>query len=374
MLGIMVPYLPLYLRHLGYGAVEIGTATAVLVATKIVAPNVWGWLADRAGRRMPIIRWGCLLAVLGFAGIYLQQSYAVLLASIIGFSFFWNAVLAQFEAVTMSYLSDQPARYSRVRLWGSLGFIAAVSCCGVLFQQFSMALFPPVVLVCLLLIFLVSWMIQDPPGAVVATGGQANFWRSLRNPQVLAFFVAVFCMVLSHGPYYSFFSLLMEEQQHSRSVIGLMWSVGVAAEVALFWFMARWLPARGARWWLMVSLAATGGRWLMLALFPEYSWLMWGNQLLHALSFAAFHAAAIEVVRRWYPHCAGTAQAFYSAVGYGAGNALGSYAAGHLWDVSHALPFLLAALACVLACVLLWRMLPEASLQRPLALPDGGRG
>lgn len=375
LLGIMVPYLPLYLQHLGYGAVEIGTATAVLVATKIIAPNVWGWLADRAGTRMPIIRLGCLLAIVGFCCIYFQSNYTFLLLAIIGYSFFWNAVLAQFEAVTMDYLGEaKAARYSRIRLWGSLGFIVAVACCGWLFQRYSMSLFPPVVMVCLGFIFLVSFIIQDPPAqpkSLQTAGG--NFWITLKNPLVLAFFFAVFCMVMSHGPYYSFFSVLMEEHHHSRSTIGLMWSAGVAAEVCLFWFMAKWLPAKGAKWWLVLCLLATTLRWCLVAAFPQYEWLMWASQLLHALSFAAFHAAAIDVVRRWYPHAAGTAQAFYSAVGYGAGNAIGSWVSGHLWDISHSLPFYLAAGCCFVAAVVLMCGVSRAQLEGSLPVNTSAR-
>ncbi|HAO26324.1 MAG TPA: MFS transporter, partial [Methylophaga sp.] len=44
-LGILVPYWGLYLQWEGFSARQIGELTAILLATRIIAPNVWGWIA-----------------------------------------------------------------------------------------------------------------------------------------------------------------------------------------------------------------------------------------------------------------------------------------------------------------------------------------
>ena len=361
-LGTMVPYLPLYLQSLGLDAWHIGLLTSVMVGTKIIAPNIWGWLADHTGRRMAIIRLGCLMAVLCFALIFWWNGNIYLLALIIFlYSFFWNAVLAQFEAVTLVYLGTQPERYSRIRLWGSVGFIAAVSLFGWLFDYVALSVFPMLVAAGLLTIFLSSWIVSDPaPVPHHAVSEVADrFLQRLRQPQTAIFFIVCCLMVLSHGPYYTFFSLLMTQYDYSHTAIGLLWSLGVVAEVVLFWFMHRLLPDWGLRSMLLVSLVATTGRWLMLAWFPQFLSVMLFAQCLHAFSFAGFHAAAIETVRRLFSvKQSGKAQAFYSAVGYGAGNALGALAGGALWQVSSSLPFVCSAIVCALAVFLVWRYLP----------------
>jgi PPP family 3-phenylpropionic acid transporter len=361
-LGTMVPYLPLYLKSLGLDAWHIGVLTSVMIGTKIIAPNIWGWLADHTGRRMAIIRFGCLMAVLCFSLIFWWGNSIPLLALIIFlYSFFWNAVLAQFEAVTLVYLGTQPERYSRVRLWGSVGFIVAVSLFGWMFDYVPLSVFPILVAVGLLTIFLSSWMVVDPAPVThhVSLNTGESFLQRLRQPEIAIFFVVCFLMVLSHGPYYTFFSLLMEHHDYSHTAIGLLWSLGVVAEVVLFWFMHRLLPNWGLRSMLLVSLAATTFRWLLLAWFPQFLSVMLFAQCLHAFSFAGFHAAAIETVRRLFSvQQSGKAQAFYSAVGYGAGNALGALGSGALWQISSSLPFVCSALVCALAVVLVWRQLP----------------
>lgn len=361
-LGTMVPYFPLYLKSLGMDAWHIGLLTSVLIGTKIVAPNLWGWLADHTHKRMLIIRLGCVLAPVCFTLIFWRQDFVALLSVIFLYSFFWNAVLAQFEAVTLFYLGKQPEQYSRIRLWGSIGFIVSVTGLGWLFDHATLDWFPALILLGSLAIIASSWRVPEPdPVASFAqkTAGEP-FLQRIRQPHIAVFFVVCFLMVLSHGPYYTFFSLLMEQHRHSRTTIGLLWSLGVLAEVVMFWFMHRLLPRFGLRSLLLVSLLFTALRWVLLALFPQQLVLMLCGQCLHAFSFAAFHSAAIDVVRRWFTlQQSGKAQALYSAVSFGAGNALGALMSGALWEFNPALPFLFAAAMCLLAAALVWHYLQE---------------
>ena len=361
-LGTIVPYFPLYLQHKGLDPWHIGLLTAVLIATKIVAPNLWGWLADLSQRRMAVIRLGCLLAPLCFTGLFQPLDFSLLLAVVFAYSFFWNAVLAQFEAVTLQYLGRQPEQYSRIRLWGSIGFIVAVTSCGWIFDHYDVGLFAPLVMLGFLAIFVSSWLVDEPPPQASPEAGEGSspFLARLRERPVQMFLLVCFLMVLSHGPYYTFFTLLMEQQGYRRATTGLLWSLGVAAEVVLFWFMHRLLPRFGLRSLLLVSLVLTSLRWLLLALLPDWLGVMLFSQCLHAFSFAAFHSAAIETVRRWFTvQQSGKAQALYSAVSFGAGNALGALASGAMWSASPALPFLFSSAACVLAAWLVWRFYPQ---------------
>ncbi|MFW6350110.1 MAG: MFS transporter, partial [Thiohalospira sp.] len=141
-LGTLVPYWPVYLDHLAFSSAEIGGLMALVMATKIVAPNFWGWLADRSGRRMPWVRGGSLLGLLAFAFVALAGGFWSLAAVMLAFSFFWNAVLAQFEANTFNHLQGNEARYSHIRLWGSVGFILTAVGLGPLLDLHGAALVP----------------------------------------------------------------------------------------------------------------------------------------------------------------------------------------------------------------------------------------
>lgn len=87
-LGVLLPYWGPYLAWLGFGPARIGELMAIPQATKLVAPALWGWLADRTGRRMRVIRWACLAAALAFAGVYpANDSYLGLALVTVLFSF-----------------------------------------------------------------------------------------------------------------------------------------------------------------------------------------------------------------------------------------------------------------------------------------------
>ena len=142
-LGVLLPYWGLYLLALGFDPARIGELMAIPQATKLVAPTLWGWLADRSGQRLRIVRGACLAAVVLFAGVYaVGGSYAGLMLVMLGFSFFWNAALPQFEVITLNHLGAEIHRYSRVRLWGSVGFIVAAVGVGFLVERWGVGLVP----------------------------------------------------------------------------------------------------------------------------------------------------------------------------------------------------------------------------------------
>ena len=112
------------------------------MGTKIIAPNLWGWIGDYTGKNLRIIRVASFFAALLFAGFIFTQHYLGFATITIAFSFFWNAVLPQFEAVTLFHLKNEPHRYSLIRLWGSIGFIGAVLGIGSYWMASQLQYFP----------------------------------------------------------------------------------------------------------------------------------------------------------------------------------------------------------------------------------------
>ncbi|MDY0007581.1 MAG: MFS transporter [Spongiibacteraceae bacterium] len=350
--GAWMPFWPLYLGDLGFGATAIGYLTGAVMATKIVAPNLWGWLADRSGHRMAIIRSGSLLALLIFLMVFVDQSFWWLMAVVTGFSFFWNAVLAQFEVVTLSHLHGQYPRYSRVRLWGSVGFIAVVVGLGWLFDQVSVRLLPWVMAALLAGIWLSTLTVDERSGFAARSAPRRAVVQILREPGVVAFFWVCCLLQISHGPYYTFFSVWLEMHDYSRTATGLLWSLGVFAEIAVFMAMHRLMQRASLRAIVLASLALSALRWLLIAWFVDLLWVLLIAQTLHAASFGAFHAFAVEFVRRRFYGREGQGMALYSGLSFGAGGALGAVGSGWLWDAAPRFSFELASLAALLALVI----------------------
>ena len=361
LLGATAPYLALYFHHLGFSSARIGELVAIPMLMRCVAPNLWGWLGDYTGRRLLIVRLGALCTLLSFSLILVSKSYAWLALVMALHAFFWHAVLPQFEVITFAHLRQQPERYSQIRLWGSIGFILAVVILGRLFEWLDLDIYPAAVLVIMAGIVLCSLWV---PGAQPSSQGRnalvGGFIQQLRSPGVLAFYACVALMQMSHGPYYTFLTLHLEDLGYSRGVIGLLWALGVVAEVLMFLAMRRILLTFSVRRVLMVSFVLAALRWLMLGSFAEYLWVLLLAQLLHAATFGSFHACAMAFVQRSFgPSQQGQGQALYATLA-GIGGAIGALYAGYSWNtLGPTITFSMASAAALAAAVIIATRLQE---------------
>ncbi|MFY0675945.1 MAG: MFS transporter [Neptuniibacter sp.] len=336
LLGALVPYWSLYLKSYQFDAVTIGSLMAVLQLSRIVAPNLWGWLADRNGKRIEIVRLGALMTCIMFLGIFWQETAVGIGLVMLAFSFFWNAVLPQFEVITLKQLGERQERYSRIRLWGSIGFIVTVAGVGALLDFISIRWLPFLMLLLMVCIWVSTLLVNTKTEFVTAQKEDSvtdGFLSLLLRPQVLVFFVICFLVQFGHGAYYTFYSVLMEEVGYSRTEIGLLWSIGVIAEVILFvymhWMIKRW----GLRSIMILSLALCVLRWLIIGGVPDNLALMLFAQILHAATFGALHAVGIALVHHYFSDSTcGQGQALFSSVGFGVGGALGAFVSGLMWD------------------------------------------
>jgi len=350
--GVISPYWGIYLEALGYAPAQIGLLSAIPMLTKLAAPNIWGALADVSGRRLQIIRLGAAGACVCFAGIFLRQDYLWLIIVSLSFSFFWNAILAQFEVVTLGYLKESPHRYSRIRLWGSVGFIATVVALGYLFELVDIRFLPVVIFFFLSGIFFSVMTLPSENRARNKNTGNA-FISLLRQPRVWRFFLVLALLQLSHGVYYTFYSIYLESFGYSRGFIGVLWAIGVIAEIVVFLRMPELLHRFSLLGLLQLSLVLTALRWFVIGWFPTIVLLIVGIQLIHAFSFGVSHAVAIEFVRREFGERGqGQGQAFYSALCFGGGNAAGAYISGILWEVEPLWAFGFSVIAILIALLI----------------------
>lgn len=355
-LGALVPYWSLYLKSLDFSVTEIGQLIAILMATKIIAPNVWGWIADHTGQRMAIVRVASLLSALCFAGVLIDSSYWWLVLVITLFSFFWNASLPQFEATTMNFLGSETGRYSGIRLWGSVGFIITVAGLGPVLDVYGPGLLPVTVLILFAAIWLSSLSVPESEAGHLPLD-QEPLRKVLGRPIVMALLGVCFLMQASHGPYYAFFTIYLEDFGYSRSQIGQLWALGVLAEIGVFLLMPRLLPRFGARRLMLAAVGLTSLRWLLIAQFADSSPVIIFAQTLHGASFGLYHAVAIYLIHSLFTGThQGRGQALYSSISFGAGGAAGSLVSGYLWTgVNPEAMYLFAAVASLCALWVTWR-------------------
>lgn len=359
-LGALAPYWGLYLKSLGFTAAAIGGMMAIIMATKIVSPNIWGWVADHTGKRMAIVRLGGLLSAIAFAGVFVSQDYWWLVGVMLVFSFFWNATLPQFEATTFSHLGEQTHRYSSVRLWGSIGFMVAVWLIGQQLDGSKISYLPMILMGLFITIWASSLIVpEEAAGHLHLTGEPLRV--VLKRPEVVGLLVICFLMQLGHGPYYTFYSIYMQDHGYSLSLIGFLWALGVFAEVLIFMRMHKLVPKFGLKRLLLVSLLVAASRWVIVALFPTSMPLMVLAQIFHAASFGLYHAVAIQLIHQYFVgKNQGKGQALYSSVSFGAGGAIGSLYAGYTWEsLGTTATFMIAAMVSLVAAYVAYKKIPH---------------
>ena len=355
-IGALIPYWGLYLNDLGFGAQQIGLLMAILMASKIVSPFLWGTIADYSARPLAVIRLTAVVTLLAFSLIFYADGFWFLAAVMLLFGLFWNGTLPQFEAMTMNHLGDDTHRYSQIRLWGSVGFIIAATLLGWALDFFSTTAIPVTALALFFFIAIISFFV---PAAQVSKSEQqqsSSLLQLLKRPEILALFAICFLMQASHGPYYSFFSLYLEQHDYSRAVTGALWSLGVVAEIVVFLFMARLVQRYSLIGLLLAALVITTARWLLVAVFVDEPALLIIAQLGHAASFGLYHAVVIQLIHRAFTGKNQVrGQALYSSVSFGAGGALGSGVAGIIWEQSGAqwVYWFAAAMSFIAACICL---------------------
>lgn len=335
-LGALVPFWGPYLLERGFEPVAIGVLMAILMGTKIVAPNLFGAVADRRGERMPIVRLGALLALLSFTAVFWADGFWLMAAAMAVWSFFWNGPLPLMEAVTFNHLGARVSRYAHVRVWGSVGFILVVLVVGWWQQHAGSGVVPIAVLALFGGILVSVHFVPDRPHGHPEVV-QVSLRQLLRRPEVLLFLTACLLMQASHGAYYAFYSIYLEAEGYGGSAVGALWALGVTIEVLVFLRM-HWLLERvGARMLILGSLALAVLRWLLVGFFVDVVAIQIAAQTLHAATFGVFHASAIHLAHRYFPGTTqGRGQALYNSVSFGVGGALGSLTSGLMWSAAGA--------------------------------------
>ena len=355
-LGAFAPFFALYLKSEGMSAVEIGVLMASPQFTRIVAPHLWGWLADRGGHRLRIVRLSGLAGTLVFAAVFWSHSFAALFAVLLGMTFFWSAALPLIEATTLSHLGEELGRYGRIRVWGSVGFILAVVGVGYLLDRLPPSALLWVILTLMAGMLLQAMLLNERP-VEPHPGDHVPVWHIVRQPAVIAIIVASACLAAAHGPYYTFYTIHLVNHGYTKALAGWLWALGVVCEIGIFVWMSRLYRAFSLRTILIASALLAALRFVMIGWGAESVTVLLLAQTLHAASFGAFHAAAIGVIHKLFRgrHQA-RGQAIYGSLAYGIGGAIGGLASGYAWSgLGPTWTFTLGAGCALLAAAALWK-------------------
>lgn len=369
--GVFSPYASLYFADKNISATQIGILMSMMQVMRIFGPNVWGWVADHTRRRVLVLRLTSLAAACVFTGMFWGESFAYFFALLILLNLFTSAQGPLSEAQMLSAMRGDLTHYGRLRLWGSVGFIFAVMVSGQLLDTFGIALMPTIALLLLLLVVVAAVGMHEEvqqvhPHAVPSVRAL------LKQREVMAFFASTFLMVAAHAALYVYYSLYLAQIGYSKTVIGLMWSLGVIAEILFFYWQAPIFRRYGVRFLMLMSLGIAVIRFALIGLGAESLALLLFAQVLHAATFGVHHSASVATLQRWFAGpLQARGQALYISVSYGLGGSLGGLLFSASWDKFGATSvYILASGMCVLGWVAAWL---SFRWQRPMPIAGLGR-
>ena len=332
-LGLVVPFLALFLDARGFSSLEIGEILAVITATKIVAPSLWAQLADSTGKQLTIVQVGALLSLLCFSLLIWTMSYWPLMFSLAMFSLFWTSILPQIEVMTLNSIGKSAKIYARIRLWGSIGFIIVAMLSSELIERYSAQAFSYIGMAILAGLFISTLFSKQPRVPQQALVAHVSIKTKVFNRNFLLFFFAGLMLQMSFGPYYVFFALYLKSLAYSGFLIGIFIAIGVLAEIGVFVFSAIFFKHFSLKSLLSISILFTALRWFLVGHFADSHSALAASQLLHALSFALYHSASIAFIQKHFnANQQSRGQALYIGGVYGVGGAVGAYVAGLLWQ------------------------------------------
>jgi MFS transporter, PPP family, 3-phenylpropionic acid transporter len=318
----------LYLKSEQFSAADIGILMSLFQISRIFAPNFWGWLADHTAKRVVWIKLAALLGLLSFIAVFWAHSFFWLFLVMAALSLFTSSIMPLSESLTLAHLAKTKGHYSRIRMWGSLGFIVASVVLGFFIDWYGIRSLLWFLLAVQIALFVLTFKL---PEAQVTPHAHDKFsiWSILKQPAVMALLLGCALMVTAHGLLYNFYSIYLEQHGYSKSMIGLMWSLGVICEIGIFMLMPKIMLRFTLKSILLISLALAVLRFAMIGLVPDNLTLILIAQCLHAFTFGSFHVASVEVITQFFNgrHQA-KGQAIYNSIAYGVGGAVGGLAGG----------------------------------------------
>ncbi len=343
--GIVVPFFALYYESLGLNSFQISVLTAITPLVRPVFAAAWTYPAERLAVRHAATVLACTLTAACLALYFIPSTFGGLAIVTLLLALANAPSLAFVEALTLEDAPRTGVPYGRVRLWGSLGFIAASWGFGVL-----LAYTPIRTALAAALLFAVlnaASSITLPRPAAAGAASRTSLGGFLARPGVVGFYGAAMLMQASHGAYYTFFSIHMAAQGRTGAVIGGLWALGVISEVVVLVFSVRLLDRVPASALLVSCFLLAAARWGLYATSASLV-IAIPAQILHAFTYAAFHLAAVTATYRIFPEdLRASGQAIYGGVTYGMGSVVGMIAAGSLYDRIG--PFRLFAVSALIA-------------------------
>jgi len=329
-MGIFLPYFNLYCYKLGFTGFQIGVLSASRSVVMVLSPLLLGALADRFHARKPIYLLCHFLSAAIWCFYLFTSDFWMMLIITVCYTVFYSPIISFLEAFTIDILGSRKKSYGNIRVWGTVAFIVTVFLLGKILDVYPIRIILPLILAGSAIHVFFAIKIPD-----IKPKNGKPFLREagalLKKRQVIVFLSSAFLMLVSHGAYYGFFSIHLENIGYGRTFIGAAWAVASIAEILVMINSDRIFKRFSLKNVIIISFITAVARWLTLSAVKSPALILL-SQTFHALTYGAFHVSSILYIDSMTSDETKTlGQSLNNAVTYGFGLMVGFFASGWLY-------------------------------------------
>ena len=388
--GAWAPVLSAYLLNdLGFSGAQVGLLYSLLPLATIIAPFLGGQLADRYFATEKII------AFLQFTGgvVLLVASrisdYQTLMATMFLYCMLYAPTLALTNSIAMINLKDSEEEFGRIRVWGTIGWIAA----GLMLSGWRTlaagnaalavpgdTLFLAGILSLLMGIQSLALPHTPPRKEGVSPWAFLEAWKMMKDRN-FAIFIGICFVVATELQFYYVLTapfLVSDRIGISATSVSAWMTVGQAAEIFVMAFVLSWsLKKFGMRKTLAVGVVAWPIRYIVFAIGSP-TWLVIASLSLHGFCYVFFFVAAfIYVDQVAPPDIRASAQSLIAMVTLGLGSFVGANFSGWVQTyftvdgVTNWTNVFLVPVAITVACAVAFLLFFKEDAAAVPAVPEG---
>jgi MFS transporter, PPP family, 3-phenylpropionic acid transporter len=311
LVGVHLPFFPVWLKAVGVDAAWIGVITAVPSLTRFTTlPFLTSFAERHQAVRRAIIAMGFAMTI-GLAVLGLQHQALPIFFCYAVTSCASTPIVPLIDAYALRGVRQYGLSYGPLRLWGSAAFAAGALACGVSID----------VIAAKHLIWIITGMaalsavaclglrplapLKSSPAALMGAGAL------LRKKGFLAIIIASALIQSSHSAYYVMASIAWQHEGYGGLAVAGLWTLGVLAEIVVFALSPRLaLPAANL---VVIAAFCAVIRWVVTALAPPLPILAL-VQLMHGLTFALTQVGTMGLMLHHVPgHVMARGQGYLAA-------------------------------------------------------------
>jgi len=329
-LGVFLPYFNLYCHHLGFSGIQIGALSSMRSILLVIFAILWSGIADRYQVRKAIFIACSCAGTIVWTLYFFHDSFLMVLIITGIYSIFNAPIISFLEAMTIEVLGKEKRSYGIIRAWGSIAFIVVVLFMGYLIDVLSIRIILMAVFIGSIL--QTGFSLRVPH---VRRARKDSFRFSPRHffrKRMVVFLLCAFLMLMSHGAYYGFFSIHLENMGYESGFIGMAWALASVAEIVVM-IRSRWIFGRlSYENVLILSFVVATLRWFLSGVITSPYWVLL-LQISHCVTYGLFHMASILYMDSLSPDDTKTfGQAVNNATTYGLGLMAGFFISGFLYE------------------------------------------